>query len=288
MDNKEIKIRVDVPELINSVLDQPAKTMGSMIADLLEIIFGGISYKKKELELKREHNFELFKTQLALEINAIPDSNRVEPNESIIGPALEAAKYRIEHKELREMFAKLIASSTDATKESIVHPSFVEILNNLSSDDAKAFEKISEARERVLIAIVSLPENILFSPNKGRHFCWLSDLFGFEKSNVILSSLLRSGIIEINKSFPKELSSINFNFDKIEQALRQETGINKDDIDFEYGFLRLSPLGHDFALTCSPKTFDELLDELEIMLKYGIGDTENNKELLEHFRHINK
>ncbi len=63
---------------------------------------------------------------------------------SIVGPALEASRYYIEEEELRKMFAKLIASSMNKNKSeiSITHPSFVEIIKQLTPLDAQILDFI--------------------------------------------------------------------------------------------------------------------------------------------------
>ena len=51
MGNKT-EIKIELPEAVNKVLDKPATTLGEKISDLLEIIFGGITYSKEKLEYK--------------------------------------------------------------------------------------------------------------------------------------------------------------------------------------------------------------------------------------------
>lgn len=48
MDN-EVKIKVELPEVVNKSLEKPAVTLGDKISDLLEIIFGGVTYTKEKL-----------------------------------------------------------------------------------------------------------------------------------------------------------------------------------------------------------------------------------------------
>ncbi|MED1627244.1 DUF4393 domain-containing protein [Bacillus mycoides] len=70
----------------------------------------------------------------------IPQENLVEPPLHIVGPALEASRFYIEADELKEMFANLIASSMDSRKVSQVHPSFTEVIKQLSPLDAVNIE----------------------------------------------------------------------------------------------------------------------------------------------------
>lgn len=89
---------------------------------MLEIVFGSITYSKDKLAYKRALDFDRFKESLAKKVDEIPAVNRIEPSESIIGPALEAAKYRIGTEKLREIFSSLISASLDSEKVASVHP----------------------------------------------------------------------------------------------------------------------------------------------------------------------
>ena len=42
-------VKLEFPEVVNKALEKPASTIGEKISDLIEIIFGGITYKKQEL-----------------------------------------------------------------------------------------------------------------------------------------------------------------------------------------------------------------------------------------------
>lgn len=172
-------IKIELPELVNKALEKPALTIGEKISDLIEIVFGGITYKKQELMYKREVNFQKFKNELTEKINKIPLEERTEPSESIIAPTLEAAKYRIDTDEIRSMFINLIVSSVDDKTSSSVHPAYIEIIKNLSADDALALQILSLGREGSIYMIVSGAENELTFPNNRQFHCVLSSFFGF-------------------------------------------------------------------------------------------------------------
>lgn len=258
------EIKIELPEAVNKVLDKPATTLGEKISDLLEIIFGGITYSKEKLEYKRSLNFELFKKELEERVNSIPDDKRTEPLESIVGPALEAAKYRIDTEEFRKMFANLIASSLDSRKANFVHPAFVEIIKNLSPNDALAIHSLSFLRDSHIIPIISVDESVMSIPNNSNHYCFLVDDFGFHETNVILSSLLRSGLIEFNYVFNKDTNFQGFTFNDMERKfakLRGDLAIGRNldnPLKYRYGSINLTALGYEFAKVCVPTNYAEL------------------------------
>ena len=59
-----------------------------------------------------------------------------------VGPAIESLKYTIQDDELRDLFEKLLVSTLDNRKQ--VFPSFVEIIRQLSPDEAKLLKELKE------------------------------------------------------------------------------------------------------------------------------------------------
>lgn len=252
-------IKIELPELVNKALEKPALTIGEKISDLIEIVFGGITYKKQELMYKREVNFQRFKNELTEKINKIPLEERTEPSESIIAPTLEAAKYRIDTDEIRSMFINLIVSSVDDKTSSSVHPAYIEIIKNLSADDALALQILSLGREGSIYMIVSGAENELTFPNNRQFHCVLSSFFGFEKPNIILSSLMRNGLIEIKYIFDENSNVFGSDFSKLkEEFMEYRHDTEERTKEYRYGALCLSPFGYEFAKTCAPLTYSDI------------------------------
>lgn len=262
MDN-EVKIKVELPEVVNKSLEKPAETLGDKISDLLEIIFGGVTYTKEKLAYKRALDFEQFKKSLAEKVDRIPEENRIEPSESIVGPALEAAKYRIDTTELREMFSSLISASLDSQKVLSVHPAFVEIIKNLSPQDAEAVRHLAYLRDSHIVPIISIDEKVMSIPNNCSHYCFLSDEYGFHEANTIISSLLRCGLIELNYVFSKDTNFQGFTFNNMElkfSELRGDSNVGRNldnPLAYKYGAICLTALGYEFAKICIPDTFAE-------------------------------
>lgn len=91
----------------------------------------------------RSVDLESFKKSVYKNIEEIPKENLQEPSLAIVGPTLEKSKYYYEEKDLRELFANLLTSSMDKSKTQFVHPSFPDIIQNLSSEDARFLKEIS-------------------------------------------------------------------------------------------------------------------------------------------------
>lgn len=126
-----------VSEPINKLLVPVSSSAGSTLQDAWELVFGGFGNYVEKKRIVRMKALEDFKESLERKVADIPENQLCEPALSIVGPALEASKYYFEEPELREMFAKLISASMDSTKSQSVHPSFTEIIRQLSPLDAQ-------------------------------------------------------------------------------------------------------------------------------------------------------
>lgn len=150
----EDKSPLQIPEFIEkgleNMMDEPSKRIGKTFADIWDLVLGTtIEYKANIKKLKYAVEYEKYKEKIEQEIERIPIQNRCSPDLQIIGSALEASKYCVDKEELRDLFAKLIASSINVEKRQVVHPMFIDILHGMSWLDACifddiAFEKMSE------------------------------------------------------------------------------------------------------------------------------------------------
>lgn len=141
------------PKFIDKAVSPVAESVGDTLSSVWEIVFGGLDFYAKKKSLKREEALRDFKDTLDQKASEIPPEKLVEPALHIIGPALESSKYYFENSELRNMFANLIASSINSDYASITHPSFVEIIKQLSPDEAKIMKSLEDNGLRALLTI---------------------------------------------------------------------------------------------------------------------------------------
>ncbi|EGG98251.1 hypothetical protein imdm_291 [gamma proteobacterium IMCC2047] len=87
---------------------------------------------------------EFFQSRVSQKLEGVPVENICPPDPSIIVPAFEALRYRGHEEELREMYANLLANAFDIDTKSTVHPSFIEIIKQLTANEAKLLEFLSK------------------------------------------------------------------------------------------------------------------------------------------------
>ncbi len=110
----------------------------SSIVNVFDVLFTPFQMAK----IYKDSKLEAFKNNLENKISKIPEVDMKDSvNLNIVGPALEALKYTILEDELRELFENLLAASIDKRED--VFPGFVDVIRQLSSDEAKLLKQIS-------------------------------------------------------------------------------------------------------------------------------------------------
>jgi hypothetical protein len=80
---------------------------------------------------------EFVHSRVSEKLKDVPPERIQAPDPHVAGPALEALRYSGHHDELSEMFANLLATSMDRYTAINAHPSFVDIIKELTPDEAK-------------------------------------------------------------------------------------------------------------------------------------------------------
>lgn len=137
---------IKCPQFLDNAITPPAKEIGITLGNIFYAIFSPINYTVEKLKIKQSDNLKKYQSDIESELKNIPEDKLIEPNISIIGPALEASKYYIQDDLIRRMFAKLIASSMNLDNSSKSHPAFVEIIKQLSPLDASNLKILSSRK----------------------------------------------------------------------------------------------------------------------------------------------
>jgi hypothetical protein len=73
-----------------------------------------------------------------------PEAKIVGPNPRIAVPAVQALIYSMDDEFIREMFANLLAADMDADRKGGVHPAFVELIKEMTPEDARVLSSVVE------------------------------------------------------------------------------------------------------------------------------------------------
>ena len=114
-------------------LGQTALTVTKLINNaLLPIAAVNFAFDKAKVYFA-----EKFPQDIAAKTAAIPPEQVVEPKASIAGPALQGLAFTHEEPNLKEMYLSLLATAMDGRVAADAHPAFVEVIRQLSSEEAQ-------------------------------------------------------------------------------------------------------------------------------------------------------
>lgn len=200
----------------------------------------------------------LIQNKLPKKLETVPPEDIQTPKPSIAVPTIEALRYTAEEEELHELFLNLLASSMNKNESSSALPCFVEIIKQLTSDEAKimAFFK---TKQSIPFIIIRAYENE--SSHFGKYIISKYTCIGKKIScdnltivNSYLDNLDRLGLIKINDqlSYKDENKYNDLKNDKfikqIEEMIRQGENCNFPKI--EEGIINLTDLGKLFTEIC--------------------------------------
>ncbi|GMO62421.1 MAG: hypothetical protein Ta2A_09020 [Treponemataceae bacterium] len=179
-----------------------------------------------------------------------PQENIKTPNLEIAVPLIQTLSYSAQNETLREMYLNLLSNSMDRSQEKNVHPSFVDIIKQMDTLDAKLFKELTNNerhKERYIKAIN--PTISITDQGKSFHnatpewFIGLTiDNYSFFDTSASLIRLGRLGIVVL--MFEKTTGNEGYSELKQSPFLIQILNQYKQ----AYPFLNLAILGTDSVL----------------------------------------
>ncbi len=131
-----------VDNAIKNIADKPTQNIGTTLADIWYLVFGGISQAAEKRKLKYTYALQEFEKELKEKESKISIDKLVESDIQVIAQALDAAKYCVEKEELRKLFVNLVSSSINNDLNNYIHPSYPNIIKQLSPEDARLLKQI--------------------------------------------------------------------------------------------------------------------------------------------------
>jgi hypothetical protein len=253
---------------IGKGLQTVAKTVHIALAPISVLVWGYDQIK------------DFINTKVSQKLENIPPQNIISPKPSIAVPTIEALRYTGNEPLLSDLYASLLASSMNIETTKNAHPSFVETIKQLTSDEAKILHHLKQSSD--ILGIVSVYKVLSNrTPFFGgsmeggelilEHYSHIginAECEYPELSQIYLNNLCRLGLCQIDlhgylldKSKLDELNNDPHVLNHIRQAQTENTKEN-----VEYYYLRLTTMGNLFIDACisndNKKTLSgELLNE---------------------------
>lgn len=192
-----------------------------------------------------------FKEDIVKATSYIPEENIQEPKASIVGPAIQGLAYSLDEEELKATYLKLISSAMDDRNNGILHPSYTDILKQMSSMDAVFMRYFVEPIPS-FIRIVHL--YMIYNGNMVKRFSHYGkhiDEVGFKNMTeykISLRNLIRLGLIVEGEATAKSYDDISLGL--IELVKKNTHLNNQEKYHVEGATLQITSLGLGFTYTC--------------------------------------
>jgi len=241
-----------VEKTYDDVVHPSAKSIGNTLS-LVPRTVGVWLGKWEKWVINGEESIRLAAEAVHEKASKIPEEKLTQPEQYVVIPAIQQLSYCYDSEELREMYANLLVSSMNLDTKLQVHPSFVDIIKQLTPDEAKLLKKLSKQENYPLIDVnLNFPEgfyNILVHnfTDVGEDVCdcpgnIFSYLDNFERLKLIeishMEQLSNDSYYESLKTHPE-----------ITRLMSQPVGEGQS-FDIQKGMFKLTAYGKDFIKIC--------------------------------------
>jgi hypothetical protein len=241
-----------VPAVYDDGLKPAIQESGKILALIPRTINAALVPLRQWID-EREYNLDETKKLLAQKLEHIDEEKIVTPEAYVAVPAIQAISYSMNSEELRNLYANLLAKSMITDTKEFVHPSFVEIIKQMSPTDAQVFRLIMNSPLRPLI-------NLQKSGKAGGmqhiqdHCSWITEL-SIKQCATSIDSLIRLGLIEIpfgesytNKTIYNSVRKNPF-FKELEQQYIPHLNTNEK-LQYDEQYIKATDLSKLFYKIC--------------------------------------
>lgn len=225
-----------------------AKTIHIVLAPISVLVWGYAEIK------------DFVSTAVAAKLKHVPPENIVTPKPNVAGPLLESLKYTGHDQTLRDMYANLLATAMDSRTASGAHPAFVEIIRQLTSDEARIIRLFTQSRPLPIVTVRLQFKVETETERGGKDVLVNFSLLGYEAgcefprlTSLYLDNLCRLGLAEIPSLFEYASPGVYDALEKHAEVLSAKESIesnHKLKAMVERHMLNVTALGKQFCEAC--------------------------------------
>lgn len=233
---------------VGKALQTVAKTVHIALAPVSALVWGYDQIR------------EFVSTRVAEKLKNVPEDEIVSPKTNVAGPALEALRYTGHEDELREMYANLLASSMDSKTANSAHPAFVEVIKQLTPDEARLIRHFMQPIALPFLVIRKEFKTQTATERGGidlvPHFSLLGQQAGCQFPNSVptyIDNLVRLGLCEIPEFFEYTSPGVYEPLEKhptVEALKKRFESDEKWNVSLERKGIKVTSLGKQFASAC--------------------------------------
>jgi hypothetical protein len=236
-------------DLVQPVAIQIGKALGTVgqAVNVALIPVTGIVWGAAQIQ-------EFIQSRLTTKLANVPPESIQTPDLAIAGPAIESLRFTGHKESISELYANLLATSMDSNTARTAHPGFVEIIRNLSSDEAKILMYLGATEDVPLVNIWvwSADRSVV---SLGSCACTIGLDAGCEHSDLVLAGLKnleRLGLVNMPKETlaKKGIYDRILNDPKVKRIAQEIDAMEDKKAEFEKFCAELSVLGELFSAAC--------------------------------------
>lgn len=190
-----------VPNLYDDALKPATQESGKTIA-LIPRAINAALVPLRQWIAEREYKLAETEKLLVKKLEHVAEDKIITPEAYVAVPAIQAISYSMDNKELRNLYANLLAKAMNSDTKDMVHPCFVEIIKQMSPIDSLVFKTIMERQANPIIDLVYTkhePGNIFPSATRTLLTNITDiDIASYEIICVSIDNLIRQSLISIN------------------------------------------------------------------------------------------
>jgi hypothetical protein len=186
-----------LPQVYADAAQPTVKEIGDVLGRFVRVLLAplrGILWGEEQIE-------QIIIERLEQKLKSRPKENLKTPDPEIVVPLMQTLSYTAQNETLREMYLNLLANSMDKSQEKNVHPSFVEIIRQMNTLDARLFKVLSPVSgyTSAINPSISLVGKNKFLVNKTPEWFIDVNIDGYDAFDISASlvRLGRLGIIDL-------------------------------------------------------------------------------------------
>ncbi len=264
-----------VEKAYDDIISNPGKKIGEALGTIINVgntLLWPIKWANERTRIYFENNLRKYEEKLAF----VEQEKIIEVPTEISMPILERFTY-VSNEEISNAFINLLVSASSVDTIQFAHPSFIQIIDRLSPDEAKI---ISYFNEKSSIGFISLSKyqlspkkaEDLINPNyvptlntkqytplclKNNNICKHIILNFPNNINIYIHNLISLGLLE--EFTTKYYSSLDNELDAIENEIKIEfdekfndipENLKQQSIKIDKGMIELTSFGELFVKSC--------------------------------------
>lgn len=222
-----------VEKAYDDIASQPAREVSKIAVDLVKT--GRLFLAPFQLAAAFQDRFERTVERIRLRV---PEERRQEAPAEIAGPAIQQMRYIEEANPLWQMFEEVLTRSVDSREVARVHPSFAQLISQLSRDEAVILLRLKGGDFKVTDTLeLNHKEDRFHNRVVEKSDIPEEDLWQPEQVNLYYAHLESLSLVE----WPVEKQDAVFGANGVQSGVRRKSRI------------RLTDFGQLFVAACIPE-----------------------------------